>query len=270
MQQPTTPRQAYPDEEISLLELWQTLVKRKTWVFASFIASALAGAIYVQLKAPVFEATITLRIGQIQTGGGERSGPLLLESPQELLARLADASGSAVNASIGRGTNNLVTVTARSGSGDGARLALETALNNVIRAHDSIYHQSTQPIRDRIAQIVAQRQAVEQELASLDQLVQQLRGKEPVQASLMIMQRTPLTQSLMQLDVEGLQLMQQLSPPQTRPTEMLGHIDPPTHPSQPKRMLILALATMLGLIGGVILAFVTEFVSNAKANTESI
>ena len=110
MQQTPTPQQAYPDDEISLLELWQILVKRKAWVFACFIAFTLAGATYGQLKAPVFEATITLRIGQIQAGGGERSGPLLLESPQELVARLSDAGGGAIKASIARGTNNLVTV----------------------------------------------------------------------------------------------------------------------------------------------------------------
>lgn len=266
MQQTPTPQQAYPDDEISLLELWQILVKRKAWVFACFIAFTLAGATYGQLKAPVFEATITLRIGQIQAGGGERSGPLLLESPQELIARLSDAGGGAINASIARGTNNLVTVSALSGSGDGAAQALEAAVQRVISAHDAIYNQSTQPIRERVAQMEAQRHAVEQELASLDQLVQQLRGREPVQASLMVMQRTPLTHSLLQLDAERLQLLQQLSPPQTSPTEMLGQIAAPTHPSQPRKWLILAVAAMLGLMGGVMLAFVTEFVANAKAS----
>ena len=258
MQQTPTPQQAYPDDEISLLELWQILVKRKAWVFACFIAFTLAGATYGQLKAPVFEATITLRIGQVQAG--------LLESPQELVARLSDAGGGAINASIARGTNNLVTVTAHSGSGDGAAQALEAAVQRVISAHAGIYNQSTQPIRERVAQMEAQRHAVEQELASLDQLVQQLRGREPVQASLMVMQRTPLTQSLLQLDAGRLQLLQQLTPPQTRPTEMLGQIAAPTHPSQPRKWLILAVAAMLGLMGGVMLAFVTEFVANAKAS----
>lgn len=263
MQQTPTPQQAYPDDEISLLELWQILVKRKAWVFACFIAFTLAGATYGQLKSPVFGVTITLRIGQIQAGGG---APLLLESPQELIARLADAGGGAVNASIARGTNNLVTVTAHSDSGDGAALALAAAVQRVISAHDGIYNQSTQPLRERVAKMEAQRHAVEQELVSLDQLVQQLRDREPVQASLMVIQRTPLTQSLLELDAERLRLLQQLSPPQTRPTEMLGQIAAPSHPSQPREWLILAVAAMLGLMGGVMLAFVTEFVANAKAS----
>jgi LPS O-antigen subunit length determinant protein (WzzB/FepE family) len=80
----------------------------------------------------------------------------------------------------------------------------------------------------------------------------------------MVIQRTPLTQSLLELDAELLRLLQQLSPPQTRPTEMLGQIAAPSHPSQPREWLILAVAAMLGLMGGMA-AFVTEFVANAKA-----
>jgi uncharacterized protein involved in exopolysaccharide biosynthesis len=260
MQQTPTTQQTYSDDEINLIELWQILVKRKAWVLACFVVCALAGVAYGQLKAPIFESTIALRIGQVQAS--------LLESPQELVARLADAGTGAIKSSVTRGTNNLVTVTALSGSAHGAALALEAAVERILSAHDVVYKQSTQPIRERVAQTAAQRQAVEQELVSLDQLAQRLRGTEPLQASLLVMQRTPLTQSLLQLDAERLQLLQQLSPPQTRPTEMLGQISAPSHPSQPKKWLILALAAMLGLVGGVMLAFVTELVANAKANTK--
>jgi len=83
------------------------------------------------------------------------------------------------------------------------------------------------------------------------------------------MQRSPLTHSILQLDAERLRLLQQLAPPQTRQTELLGRIVAPTQPSQPRQSLVLALAAMLGLMGGVMLAFVTEFVVNAKASRPS-
>ena len=65
----------------------------------------------------------------------------------------------------------------------------------------------------------------------------------------MVKQRTPFTQPLLQLDTERLQLLQQLSPPQTRPTEMQVKIAAPIHPSQFRKWLNLAVAAMLGLMG---------------------
>ncbi|MFN3885313.1 MAG: GNVR domain-containing protein, partial [Rhodocyclaceae bacterium] len=45
-----------------------------------------------------------------------------------------------------------------------------------------------------------------------------------------------------------------------------GEITAPTKPSKPKKALVLALAAVLGMMGGVMLAFVAEFVAKAKAN----
>jgi uncharacterized protein involved in exopolysaccharide biosynthesis len=248
----------HPDDEISLLELWQILVKRWALVFLVFLGCILAGAAYAFFKPPVFEANATLRIGQIQS--------VLLESPQELIARLVELGSGAVSASVARGANNLVSVVSRSGSAEEAAAALEQAVASVIRVHEGFYQQSTEPLRERVAQIDVQRQAVERELNDIDQLVRQIRGKEPVQASLLVMQRSPLGQTAQQLDAERLRLLQQLSPPQARPTELLGQIAMPARPVQPRKWLILAVAAVLGLMGGVMLAFVAEFVANAKAN----
>lgn len=252
----------HPDDEISLLELWQILVKRWALVFLVFLGCILAGAAYAFFKPPVFEANATLRIGQIQGS----SDSVLLESPQELIARLVELGSGAVSASVARGANNLVSVVSRSGSAEEAAAAMEQAVASVIRVHEGFYQQSTEPLRERVAQIDVQRQAVERELNDIDQLMRQIGGKEPVQALLLVMQRSPLGQTAQQLDAERLRLLQQLSPPQARPTELLGQIAMPARPVQPRKWLILAVAAVLGLMGGVMLAFVAEFVANAKAN----
>ena len=58
-----------------------------------------------------------------------------------------------------------------------------------------------------------------------------------------------------------------MTPPATRPTELIGEITAPAKPSKPKKALVLALAAVLGIMGGVMLAFVAEFIAKSKAST---
>jgi len=261
MNQTLTPQQSCHDDEISLFEFWQILVKRKVSIVLCLIVFTLAGAIYCRLKAPVFDVSCTLRIGQIQAG-------TLLENPQDLVARFPGVGEGDIKVAVVRGASNLVTVTAFSGTAEGAVAALEAAVHRVIGAHTEIYNQNIQLISERIVQIGVKRQALEQEFNSLDLLVRQLRGRDSVQASLMAMQRTSLMNSILALEAERFGLLQQLQPPQTRPTEVLGHMVAPAHPSQPRTLMILVLAAMLGLIVGVALVFAMEFLAKARGNVK--
>jgi chain length determinant protein (polysaccharide antigen chain regulator) len=48
------------DDEISLIELWQTLVRRKAVIFATLIAAILLAIIYLLVTPPTFEAKVKL------------------------------------------------------------------------------------------------------------------------------------------------------------------------------------------------------------------
>ena len=81
-----------------------------------------------------------------------------------------------------------------------------------------------------------------------------------------MMERGPLSNSINSIDSEILTRSQQLGQPQSQPTELLGEIVAPTQASEPKKALVLAIAALLGLMGGVMLAFGLEFVAKAKAS----
>ncbi len=262
-QQPQSPTY---DDEISLLELWETLVKRKWIIVACFLLCLIAGAAFALLKPAVYEATATIRIGQI-TFGAETTAPLL-ESPAELSTRISSQHrGNGVQASTPRGATTTISLLAQAPSAEDATRSLGIVIENIKNAHQELYERSLQPIRSRLERFDLQSQQLQQQAADLTDLIDRLKEQNPVQASLLIMERNQTMQSITLQDAERLRLLQQLSPPQTRPTELIGEIVAPLKPAQPKRALILVLSGVLGLMGGVMLAFIAEFVSKAKANS---
>lgn len=277
MQNAQAPAQNYDDDEISLLELWQTLVKRKGLIIACFLVCLAAGAAFAFLKAPVYEADVKLRIGQIKSDGG---GPaVLLDNAEELSARLMARYGQDIangvkrprpfitKASIQKGVTTTLQLTSEGDTPEDAARILRDVVADVQKAHATMFEDNIKPINERLKRLDEQRQALQQQYADITGLFEQLKDRDSVQASLVMLERAPITDALSQQDAEKLRLSQQLTPPQTRPTELLGEITAPAKPSQPKKALVLALAAVLGLMGGVMLAFVAEFVAKAKTNS---
>lgn len=263
-------QQTYDDDEISLIELWQILNRRKGLIILCFLVCVAAGAAFAFLKSPVYEASVKLRIGQVQGNGG------LLENAEELSSRIIAQYGEDVaegitrdrpfitKASVQKGVSTTLQLTTEGNTPEDAARLLEQVVNGVRKAHTVMYEDNLKPIAQRLQGLEEQRGALQQQYADITTLVEQLKERDSVQASLVMIERGPITTAINQLDAERLRLSQQMTPPQTRPTELIGEITAPAKPSKPKKRLVLALAAVLGVMGGVMLAFVVEFVARAR------
>lgn len=262
MQQTPTPQQAYPDDEISLIEVWQILARRKALILACFIISLAAGAAVTLLQAPVFEANVSLRIGQVKSGPeGESSVPL--EYSPELTARLL-ARGGISKATVQKDSKTIVQLAAIGGNPEDAKRKLEDAVQEVLKTHEATLAESTRPVAERIKALDLQHEAHSKQYAEISALINQLRQRDPVQAALLLLERRSISSVFNQLEAERHLLAQLLTPPQTQATELLGSITAPAAPVKPKTALVLALAAVLGVMGGVMLAFFAEFMAKAK------
>ena len=276
MQNTQPPAQPYDDDEISLIELWQILARRKAFILACFILCLAGGAAFAFLKAPVYEASVKLRIGQVK--GDDAAPPVMLENADELSSRILVQYGEDVaagikrerpfitTASVQKGVTTTVQLTAEGDTPEDAARLLEDVAKGVQKTHTTMFEDNLKPIAERLKSLDEQRTALQQQYADLSQLAEKLKDRESVQASLLMIERSPITNSLDQQATERLRLSQQITPPATRPTELIGEITAPAKPSKPKKALVLALAAVLGMMGGVMLAFVAEFVAKAKAN----
>lgn len=276
MQNTQPPAQPYDDDEISLIELWQILARRKAFILACFILCLAGGAAFAFLKAPVYEASVKLRIGQVK--GDDAAPPVMLENADELSSRILVQYGEDVaagikrerpfitTASVQKGVTTTVQLTAEGDTPEDAARLLEDVAKGVQKTHTTMFEDNLKPIAERLKSLNEQRTALQQQYADLTQLAEQLKERDNVQASLLMIERSPITNSLDQQATERLRLSQQMTPPATRPTELIGEITAPAKPSKPKKALVLALAAVLGMMGGVMLAFVAEFAAKAKAN----
>lgn len=270
-QQPTLQRK---DEGIDLFAFWATLVERKVLIFICFTVCLGAGIAFAYLKSPVYESNVKLRIGQIKSDG--EATPSLLENAEELSARLLTQYGEDIaqgikrehpfitQATLQRGVTTTLQLTAEGATEDDAARLLNDVVKAVQRDHTVLFEDNRRPISDRLQNLEEQRATLQKQYADLTALIERLKASDSVQASLMMLQRGAIVDSLNQQDMERLRLAQQITPPQTRPTELLGEIVAPAKASRPKKMLVLAFSAAFGLMMGVILAFLMDFLAKAK------
>ena len=270
-QQPTLQRK---DEGIDLFAFWATLVERKVLIFICFTVCLGAGIAFAYLKSPVYESNVKLRIGQIKSDG--EATPSLLENAEELSARLLTQYGEDIaqgikrehpfitQATLQRGVTTTLQLTAEGATADDAARLLNDVVKAVQRDHTVLFEDNRRPISDRLQNLEEQRATLQKQYADLTALIERLKASDSVQASLMMLQRGAIVDSLDQQDMERLRLAQQITPPQTRPTELLGEIVAPAKASRPKKMLVLAFSAAFGLMMGVILAFFMDFLAKAK------
>lgn len=266
------PTASLPDDEISLIELWDILVRRKAWIFGCFGLCLTAVAAYLMLTPPVYQASIKLRIGQVAGAG-------LFEAPELMSSRLLSQYGEDVadgvkrdrpflkRATVPKSLPSAVELVTEGDSPQDAIAILETVYADIHRTHDQTYKLNLKYLAERIDSLEAQRKTLEQQLADATTLMDQIKERDPVQASLIMLERGRIVTAITTLGAERLALAQKLMPPQTQATELLGAITAPATPAAPKKIQLIALALVLGLMAGVLLAFLAEFIDKARTRS---
>ena len=259
----------YGDNEISLVHIWLILVRRRLWVLAGLVISLGAGIAYVALKAPVFEARARVQIGQ--TGG---VGPF--EPAEVLAARLMAQYGENVadgvkrpkpflsRASAQKGAAPVVELAAEGDGPDAPAALLTKIFDEVARAHAETFARNVQAMTDQLQSIDARRLALQQQFQDVTAILDSLKARDPVQASLIMMERGRVLMLLSELDQQKPKLVQTLSAPQTQPTRLLGEVSAPSRPAAPRTAYAMALALVAGLLGGILLALLAEFIACAR------
>jgi uncharacterized protein involved in exopolysaccharide biosynthesis len=268
-QQPTG---SFSDDEISLLDLWHILWRRRMWVYATILAFVSAGIAYLVFKAPTYEASATLRIGQVAG-----SGPF--EPPEVLGSRLISAYGEEIadglrrerpflsRAEAKKGVPATIDLMAVGNSPDDAAGLLGRVLDAILRSHAEHYQTGVRSLNDRLEALESQRASLLRQSEQAAALLTRLQDRDPVQASLVTLERGRISALLASVEAEKPGVVQRLGPPLTQQTELLREVVAPARPAAPKRLRIAAVAFVLGLVGGLILAFLAEFVARVRGST---
>lgn len=230
-----------------------------------------AGAVYAVFKSPVYEVSARLRIGQAAGAG-------FFEAPAVLSSRLVATHGESIadgikrrrpflRAAVSRAVPGAIDITVEGDRPEDAVGFLESVTSEIQRKHGDAYKSSLDAVRARIDSIASQETSLKKQCDELSELIERLKRSDPVQASLLALERGRSTAMIASLEAERPGLVQKLTPPQSEQTTLLGQIVAPVAPAPPGRLAILALSVLVGVAAGVLLAIATEVLTAGRRGT---
>jgi capsular polysaccharide biosynthesis protein len=266
------------EDELSFADIWLTIKRYKQIVLFTPLACAVVATIFVSyFIPPQWEASAIFQVGQV--------GPLAkpAEPIANTVARMLAPSFAAEILSETNKFENLVAAKAindrsfmvhklkdadllelkvRGSSSEIARTLVLNAVSYLKKSHDELMASSVDAIK---AQIKFVNEEFEQVKSERDFLKNHLLGRHDwgsYEATLAATILQDKSKELRELDSTKLLLAEQLSPSTTFSTRLVGDVS--VVPVTIKKAYIIALAILVGLIGGIFIAFVRSALNPQK------
>lgn len=263
----------YPDDEISLVDLWNVLTRRRLMILGITVLCVAAAIVYSLLATPVYESRTVVLIGKTAS-----IGPV--ENPDEMVQRLRqayrvgdDTEGArqmpfveAISLNK-READHIVTISARAETPQEASRFLGQVADDVIAEHRTRYEQSVSVLQERLESLNNQSQVFESQIALIQEEMEKVRNVNPVQASVLAVESGKLIAQLPELEERRAQLQLNLLDSRSYPSTLLRAPTLAVKPIHPRPALYVAISLVLGLMLGIFAAFFAEFLNNARRQT---
>lgn len=284
-----TDNQISPDE-ISLLEIWQVLVRQKKWVLGIPALALIAAAAVSALIPPVWEATLVGQIGQIGQIGQVGQAGTQIETAANAVERIKQKPFQGeVLASMGipldeenpkgklyRDTltvkilkdTNLIEIKVRGHSREEAKRNAEATLDRLAKLHEELAKptiqrqaQQMERVKQEINELREERESIKNTQQNKSKTDSGGRFMESIIQANILVQRDRELRNLEQLK---LSYEEQLSPLRTYTTARIDSTYVSESPVAPKKGLIVVLSSVLGLMAGIFAAFVLNAIQARK------
>ncbi|MDX1801184.1 MAG: Wzz/FepE/Etk N-terminal domain-containing protein [Marinobacter sp.] len=246
MTQPVSP--SLPEDEISLVDLAATLVRRRLMICVVFLLCAASGGLYVVFAPAQYEYVSLLQVGKLDAS-------TYLTSPAGVIATLESDWWPGARAQYTTSTGTRLPFDIHfDNPKDTALVKLVSMSSPDNRELIKTLHQTLidNAMAAQRSELEGRKGALKQQLAALDQSLQQLkdsRGNDSATAVAGIYQK--------KADIEA--QLQSLQPPKAVAVARQS-----AENKSASLALVLTLASLLGLMAGVFLAFFAEFVSQVR------
>ena len=280
MEKEVPQREHFEQDEFSLQDLWRILMGQRKWLLGIPIFCMLLATIGVIIAKPKWEATAVIQIGQVgQSGVGQ--GSQLIEPPLRAIERMKMKSfeddvltalkipvesGDPIAALFrstlslkALGGTDLIQVKVRAASRDQAQTWANAVVDRLREVHERLAQPTIDRLRKQQSELKKQMQIIEEERTNLLKIVStssETSGDSRFSANLLLsnllLQKNA---ELRDFEMRRLAADEQLTSVRTYPTSLLDRIYVPENPASPKKLLVVMLAAVLGLILGIIVAF---------------
>ncbi|WP_426409057.1 Wzz/FepE/Etk N-terminal domain-containing protein [Bradyrhizobium ganzhouense] len=269
------------EDEVQLVEIFRVLARRKAWLFGVPLAAMVCALIAVLLLPQEWEALAVVRIGHTGQAQGDRLIEPVASSIERLQLRpfqdeILKALAQPVDGSGGKLYRRSITVTAVPGADDLVRIKVRGYTTGEAR-------QLAQSNTDALIAIHRgmQQPAIDLMRSQLDQILGALQEASSIRSELghnAVARNTEATaadalqinvvQSAMNTELNALRqiklnVSERLSPVHTFPTALLDEVSVSDRAVFPNRLLIFALAGIVGLVLGILAALIRDYVFRA-------
>ncbi len=267
-------QEALQDDEISLIDLWRVVIKRKKMIIGSLLLTLLLVGAWLAITKPVYESRAVLGIGQVVQMGQVvqvEASQLLVQRLKEEYRVKDESEGEQKFPMIKevktmeKSLPNGVEIIAQAYEPQVAQKFLTDVVTKVIKKHRTLFDIGRTEQQRQLDSLQNEHDRIEQALSLIEHRVSSLVGSEASLAGFLTLQKDLLLQRLPQIEQQQIVVRLAMSELQSRPTTLLRQPTLPINPVKPKPVLYLALATVLGLMLGIFGAFFAEFVGKTRA-----
>lgn len=275
-------------DALSLQDMARVLINQRKWLFGVPILCIILAAVGVFLAKPKWEATAVIQIGQISATSATLSPQLIEPSARtvermkmksfedDVLAALkipVDPGNSIANlfrnglTVKSLGTTDLVQVRVRAHSREQAALWATTVVDRIIFIHKKLTQPTVARLGKQLIELNKQVGTIGEERDSLSKIVLTIATRsgdgnfsQNLLLSDLLMKKNA---DLREVEMRRLGVEEQITSIQAFPTTLADRVFVPDKPVSPDKVLILVLATMGGLILGIILSFARNYWQSA-------
>ena len=260
-------------DEITLLDIWQILVARK-WVILSMpIIALLLGLLYLLQATEIYECSARILVGQ--AGVGRQ-----VENPAVIVQKIAEkyrVYDNTVSRDLPRvssvvhdkkDTGIIVQIKTVDATAKGAKQYLEQVVAEILAAQRTLFEQEMELKQTRLKTLSDRLEAVETFQQELEGRIAKVGQQDPAQAAVLAVEKGNFLKLASDLKRERYTLQTEMSSVVFYPAELVGVPHLPSRPIKPKRIIVILLSGISGLLLGIMAAFLAESICSARQRTQ--
>lgn len=262
------------DRALELVDVRSVLQRHKRlfWVVtAAVVGVGVLATVFVPVK---YESQAAIAIGQISQSLLEPAGILVQRLKHEYrVDDDYDPPGARLVRVVNdvRDAKEVVVLLAHASTATEAQSFLKTVISTSIApSHDRVYETFVAGQNSRIAHLTQDLAQIRLEIDRLQAGSRQIARTDAAASALMIIERARLISEQSGLEMQKAALQIGLLPPYSEPTRVLREPTLAQRPSQPRRVLYIALAVVLGPLLGFIGVFFAHTVGSSAADKNGL
>ncbi len=243
------------NDEISFVDLFMVLVRRKKIVIATMVVVLLSAIAYLLQATPFYESKAVIQVGQVgQVGQIEDLGRLKtrLEIEHPFAIKQIDS------------VSNFITITAQAHTKKEGKTQLKKIIDQLLQKHRAIYDAEIAG-QQKISKLMSRQiDNMRSQIEKLPLLTKDIAKTEPAQAITLVLEKIKLMKNLSELEEKVVNLNLNINKIRSVPTKLILESTIKNNPVKSKAKRIITLSIALGFIIGIFIAFIVEFIVRAR------